>query len=47
MNAAINPTRGDWLYFVTVAPGDTRFTADYEEHRANVEEFNANRSATP
>ncbi|MFC8827992.1 endolytic transglycosylase MltG [Streptomyces sp. NPDC057137] len=45
MNAAINPTRGDWLYFVTVAPGDTRFTADYEEHRGNVEEFNANRSA--
>ncbi|MET9552514.1 endolytic transglycosylase MltG [Streptomyces sp. NPDC006645] len=45
MNAAINPTRGDWLYFVTVAPGDTRFTADYAEHRSNVEEFNANRSA--
>lgn len=45
MNAAINPTRGDWLYFVTVAPGDTRFTADYAEHRSNVEEFNANRSS--
>ncbi|MEV0776472.1 endolytic transglycosylase MltG [Streptomyces sp. NPDC050433] len=45
MNAAINPAQGDWLYFVTVAPGDTRFTADYEEHRANVEEFNANRSS--
>ncbi|MET4923131.1 endolytic transglycosylase MltG [Streptomyces sp. PSRA5] len=45
MNAAINPARGDWLYFVTVAPGDTRFTADYDEHRVNVEEFNANRSA--
>lgn len=44
-NAAINPPRGDWLYFVTVAPGDTRFTADYAEHRRNVEEFNANRSA--
>ncbi|MFG2171446.1 endolytic transglycosylase MltG [Streptomyces niveus] len=44
MNAAINPARGDWLYFVTVAPGDTRFTADYAEHRSNVEEFNANRS---
>lgn len=45
MNAAINPTRGDWLYFVTVAPGDTRFTADYDEHLGNVEEFNAHRSA--
>ncbi|MFF2184703.1 endolytic transglycosylase MltG [Streptomyces sp. NPDC058155] len=44
-NAAINPTRGDWLYFVTVAPGDTRFTADYAEHQRNVAEFNANRSA--
>lgn len=48
MKAAISPTRGDWLYFVTVAPGDTRFTADYAEHRSNVAEFNANRSsATP
>lgn len=45
MNAAINPARGDWLYFVTVAPGDTRFTADYDEHQSNVEEFNANRSS--
>ncbi|MFD3523589.1 endolytic transglycosylase MltG [Streptomyces sp. NPDC058653] len=46
MKAAISPTRGDWLYFVTVAPGDTRFTADYAEHRTNVEEFNAKRSST-
>lgn len=45
MNAAINPPRGDWLYFVTVAAGDTRFTADYAEHQRNVAEFNANRSA--
>ncbi|MGQ4428697.1 endolytic transglycosylase MltG, partial [Streptomyces violaceoruber] len=40
MTAAINPTPGDWLYFVTVKPGDTRFTADYAEHRRNVDEFN-------
>nr|WP_237530690.1 endolytic transglycosylase MltG [Streptomyces sp. SID7813] len=40
MTAAINPTPGDWLYFVTVKPGDTRFTADYTEHRRNVDEFN-------
>ncbi|GGK08647.1 aminodeoxychorismate lyase [Streptomyces camponoticapitis] len=45
MKAAISPTRGDWLYFVTVAPGDTRFTADYAEHRSNVAEFNANRGS--
>ncbi|MFI5757746.1 endolytic transglycosylase MltG [Streptomyces sp. NPDC051569] len=43
MNAAINPTRGDWLYFVTVAPGDTRFTHSYAEQRENVRKFNENR----
>ncbi|MFG2792789.1 endolytic transglycosylase MltG [Streptomyces sp. NPDC048419] len=41
MRAAISPTPGDWLYFVTVKPGDTRFTADYAEHQRNVAEFNA------
>ncbi len=40
MTAAINPTPGDWLYFVSVKPGDTRFTADYAEHQHNVAEFN-------
>lgn len=43
MRAAISPPPGNWLYFVTVAPGDTRFTARYEEHRRNVAEFNARR----
>ncbi|GHH88791.1 endolytic transglycosylase MltG [Streptomyces capitiformicae] len=43
MRAAVNPTPGDWLYFVTVKPGDTRFTANYEEHLRNVAEFNENR----
>ncbi|MFF5938102.1 endolytic transglycosylase MltG [Streptomyces sp. NPDC012508] len=45
MSASIEPAEGDWLYFVTVKPGDTRFTADYAEHQANVEEFNALRRA--
>ncbi|MFI8520244.1 endolytic transglycosylase MltG [Streptomyces sp. NPDC085481] len=45
MAAAIEPAKGDWLYFVTVKPGDTRFTADYAEHQANVSEFNENRRA--
>lgn len=40
MRAAVNPPPGDWLYFVTVKPGDTRFTASYEEHQRNVAEFN-------
>ncbi|MEU8625535.1 endolytic transglycosylase MltG [Streptomyces sp. NPDC048669] len=43
MGAAISPTPGPWLYFVTVAPGDTRFTADYAEQQRNVAEFNRNR----
>ncbi|MBB5926050.1 endolytic transglycosylase MltG [Streptomyces echinatus] len=41
MRAALNPTPGDWLYYVTVRPGDTRFTADYNEHLKNVADFNA------
>jgi UPF0755 protein len=33
LEAAINPTEGDWLYFVTVNPktGETKFTGDYNE----------------
>ncbi|MFC9843201.1 endolytic transglycosylase MltG [Streptomyces sp. NPDC060223] len=46
MRAAISPTPGDWLYFVTVKPGDTRFTASYEEHLKNVAEFNQNRKSS-
>lgn len=33
IKAAINPADGDWLFFITVAPGDTRFTS-------NITEFN-------
>ncbi|MGW3096798.1 endolytic transglycosylase MltG [Streptomyces sp. NPDC001102] len=49
MRAAINPAPGDWLYFVTVRPGDTRFTADFAQHQRNVAEFNAlqKKSASP
>jgi UPF0755 protein len=31
LSAAINPAVGDWLYFITVAPGDTRFTKSIDE----------------
>jgi UPF0755 protein len=31
MSATLNPTAGDWLYFITVAPGDTRFTKSNDE----------------
>ncbi|MGC0333569.1 putative YceG family protein [Streptomyces sp. SAI-170] len=47
LRAAISPTPGDWLYFVTVKPGDTRFTADYAEHQRNVAEFNAQQKKSP
>lgn len=43
MHAAVDPAPGDWLYFVTVKPGDTRFTSSYEEQLKNVAEFNENR----
>ncbi|MGW7054389.1 endolytic transglycosylase MltG [Streptomyces sp. NPDC054887] len=43
MNATLSPPPGKWLYFVTVAPGDTRFTDSYAEQRRNVAEFNAHR----
>ncbi|MGW4899014.1 endolytic transglycosylase MltG [Streptomyces albidoflavus] len=45
LRAALDPPAGGWLYFVTVRPGDTRFSEDYAEHRANVEEFNRERAA--
>ena len=31
MKAALTPAPGDWLYFITVAPQDTRFTSSLEE----------------
>ena len=31
MKAALSPAAGDWLYFITVAPQDTRFTSSLEE----------------
>ncbi|MEU9043424.1 MULTISPECIES: endolytic transglycosylase MltG [unclassified Kitasatospora] len=45
--AALDPTPGDWLYFVTVKPGDTRFTDNFDVQQRNVAEFNANRAAKP
>ncbi|MFD5408451.1 endolytic transglycosylase MltG [Streptomyces nojiriensis] len=44
--AAVAPTPGDWLFFVTVRPGDTRFSATYEQHRKHVAEFNRIRAGT-
>ncbi|WP_327292091.1 endolytic transglycosylase MltG [Streptomyces sp. NBC_01198] len=40
VEAALNPTSGNWLYFVTVKPGDTRFTNNFATHQKNVQDFN-------
>lgn len=45
--AALDPTPGDWVYFVTVKPGDTRFTDSFDVQQKNVAEFNAVRAAKP
>ncbi|GAA0915399.1 endolytic transglycosylase MltG [Streptomyces thermoalcalitolerans] len=45
LRAVMNPAPGDWLYFVTVKPGDTRFTADYAEHQRNLAEAAAHQAS--
>ncbi|MDV3222846.1 endolytic transglycosylase MltG [Intrasporangium sp.] len=41
IKAAAQPADGPWLYFVTVDPakGTTKFAVTFEEHQANVAEF--------
>lgn len=41
LEAALNPTKGKWLYFVTVNldTGETKFAETYEEHEKNVAEY--------
>jgi UPF0755 protein len=36
---------GDWLYFITVKPQDTRFTKSFEEFNLWVNEFRKNEKA--
>ena len=43
--AALNPAPGDWLYFITVAPGDTRFTSSIEEFNTWKVLYTKNRKA--
>jgi UPF0755 protein len=44
MTAAVNPTEGDWLYFVTTDPqkGTTKFTGDYQEFLRFKDELKSN-----
>lgn len=41
LTSAVNPTHGDYIYFVTVNPdtGETKFSSDAAGHDANVAEF--------
>ncbi len=45
MNAAMKPAVGDWLYFITVAPGDTRFTKSLDEFNSWKALYEKNRKA--
>jgi len=42
MVAAVNPTLGDWLYFITVAPSDTRFTSSLDQFNIWKAEYKKN-----
>ena len=42
MRAAVSPEPGDWIYFITVSPGDTRFTADNAEFNRWKSEYKKN-----
>lgn len=45
VTASLKPASGNWLYFITVAPGDTRFTKDFAEFSNWNTEFNKNVAA--
>jgi UPF0755 protein len=45
IKATLEPIKGDWLYFITVAPGDTRFTASFDEFSEWKVEYTQNRKA--
>ena len=45
IKATLEPIQGDWLYFITVAPGDTRFTASFDEFSSWKVEYTKNRKA--
>lgn len=45
LEAAVNPANGDWLYYVTVKPKDTRFTKSFDEFLIWANEFRRNEDA--
>jgi len=44
ITAALHPIAGDWLYFITVKPHDTRFTKSFTEFQSWVTLYNNNLS---
>lgn len=45
MDAALHPLSGNWLFFITVAPGDTRFTQSTSEFLTWKSEYEKNLKA--
>lgn len=45
LNASVNPESGDWIYFITVKPRDTRFTNSYSQFNVWANEFRNNEKA--
>lgn len=45
LEATLTPDAGDWLYFVTVAPTETKFTKSYDEFLTFKREFQRNLKA--
>jgi UPF0755 protein len=45
LQATVNPASGDWLYYVTVKPNDTRFTKSFEQFNIWANEFRKNEDA--
>jgi UPF0755 protein len=45
IQAALHPATGDWLYFITVSPHDTRFTHSFKEFDSWVTLYNHNLSS--
>jgi len=45
LSASVNPESGDWIYFITVKPQDTRFTNSYSQFNTWANEFRNNEKA--
>jgi UPF0755 protein len=42
MLAAVDPAPGDWIFFITVAQGDTRFTSSLDQFNIWKAEYKKN-----